>query len=405
MTVDEQISYLTKGTVDVIPLQELRKKLDKAMARGGKLRIKAGFDPTAPDLHLGHTVLIRKMRHFQQLGHDVIFLIGDFTGLIGDPTGRNTTRPALTREQINENAETYKAQIFKLLDPDKTIIDFNANWMNQFTSEDFIRLTAKVTVAQLLEREDFSKRFSEGIPIGVHELLYPLVQGYDSVALKADVELGGTDQKFNLLMGREIQRAYGIEPQVIMTTPLLEGLDGVEKMSKSKNNYIGINESPNDIYGKVMSIGDDMMWRYYELLTDLSVSDINALKADVDAARRHPRDVKSELAKRITADFHTPLDAEKAEAEFIRRFREHKAPTDAPGITIKSDNQIIKIVDLLVQTQLAATKAEARRLISQGGVKLNGDRVSDHTCEIDTAGTKEVAIQVGKLKFLNVSFQ
>ena len=405
MTIDEQISYLTKGTVDVIPREDLKARLQKAASTGLKLRVKAGFDPTAPDIHIGHTVLIRKMRHFQQLGHDVIFLIGDFTGLIGDPTGRNSTRPPLTREQINQNAETYKNQIFKLLDPEKTIIDFNARWMNAFTPEDIIRLTAKVTVAQLLERDDFAKRFAGGIPINVHELLYPLVQGYDSVALRADVELGGTDQKFNLLMGREIQRAYGIEPQVIITTPLLEGLDGVNKMSKSLDNYIGITESPDDIYGKVMSISDDLMWRYYELLTDLTPEDVSRLKADVEAGSRHPRDVKSELAKKIVADFHTQAEADRAEAEFIRRFREHQAPTDLEMRSIKAASQKVKLVDLLVQLDLAPSKAEARRLISQGGVKLNGEKIAEAQYEVDSTSMKEASLQVGKLKFLKVIFE
>ena len=405
MTIDEQISYLTKGTVDVIPREDLKARLQKAASTGLKLRVKAGFDPTAPDIHIGHTVLIRKMRHFQQLGHDVIFLIGDFTGLIGDPTGRNSTRPPLTREQINQNAETYKNQIFKLLDPEKTIIDFNARWMNAFTPEDIIRLTAKVTVAQLLERDDFAKRFAGGIPINVHELLYPLVQGYDSVALRADVELGGTDQKFNLLMGREIQRAYGIEPQVIITTPLLEGLDGVNKMSKSLDNYIGITESPDDIYGKVMSISDDLMWRYYELLTDLTPEDVSRLKADVEAGSRHPRDVKSELAKKIVADFHTQAEADRAEAEFIRRFREHQAPTDLEMRSIKAASQKVKLVDLLVQLDLAPSKAEARRLISQGGVKLNGEKIVEAQYELDASVIKEASLQVGKLKFLKVVFE
>src|SRR5580765_234629 len=280
MTISEQVSFLCKGAVDVIRVDELRDKLERAQATQRPLRVKAGFDPTAPDLHLAHPVLIRKMRHFQQLGHDVIFLIGDFTGLIGDPTGRNQTRPPLTREQIRENAETYKTQICHLLDMESTIIDFNARWMNAFAPEEFIRLTAKATVAQLLERDDFSKRLVSGVPINLHELLYPLVQGYDSVALEADVELGGTDQKFNLLMAREIQRAYGQEPEVIMTTPLLEGLDGVNKMSKSLGNYIGINEPPDQIYGKTMSISDGLMWRYYELLTDMTADEIAKRKRD-----------------------------------------------------------------------------------------------------------------------------
>jgi tyrosyl-tRNA synthetase len=405
MTLNEQLEFLTKGTVDVIPIEELKKKLETAAATGRKLRVKLGCDPTAPDLHLGHSVVIRKMKAFQELGHDVIFLIGDFTAMIGDPTGRNATRPPLTREQIEANAETYKAQIFKLLDPDKTIIEFNAKWLNAFKPEDFIRLTAKVTIAQMLERDDFSKRLASGVPISVHELLYPLAQGYDSVALNADVELGGTDQKFNLLMAREIQRAYGMEPQVIMTTPLLEGLDGVEKMSKSKNNYIGITESPDEIYGKAMSISDDLMWRYYELLTDLAPGEIAQLKSSVESGARHPRDVKSGLAKKLVADFHSAALAERAEAEFIRRFREHQAPTDVETRSIKPTARKIKLVDLLHQVELAPSKAEARRLISQGGVKLNGERISDVAFEIDTATVKEIQLQVGKLKFIKVIFE
>ncbi len=405
MTLNEQLEYLTKGTVDVIPLEELKKKLEMSAATGRKLRIKLGCDPTAPDLHLGHCVVIRKMRAFQELGHDVIFLIGDFTGMIGDPTGRNTTRPPLTREQIEANAETYKTQIFKLLDPDKTIIEFNAKWLNAFKPEDFVRLTAKVTLAQMLERDEFSKRFSSGVEIRVHELLYPLAQGYDSVALKADVELGGTDQKFNLLMARDIQRAYDMEPQVIMTTPLLEGLDGIEKMSKSKGNYIGITEPPDDIYGKAMSVSDDLMWRYYELLTDLTQSEIAQLKSGVESGARHPRDVKSELAKKLVADFHSQAEADRSESEFIRRFREHQAPTDVEARSIKPAAQRVKLVDLLVQVELAPSKAEARRLISQGGVKMNGERVSEATFEIDTDSTKEAQLQVGKLKFLKIVFE
>jgi tyrosyl-tRNA synthetase len=404
MTLDQQINYLTKGTVDVIPLDEFKSKMKRAAAEGRKLRVKAGFDPTAPDLHVGHTVLIRKMRHFQQLGHDVIFLIGGFTGLIGDPTGRNATRPPLTREQINANAETYKTQIFKLLDPQKTIIEFNDRWMNAFTPEDFIRLTSKVTLAQMLERDDFSKRLNNGIPISLHELLYPLVQGYDSVALKSDIELGGTDQKFNLLMAREMQRAYDVEPQVIMTTPLLEGLDGIEKMSKSKDNYIGITESPDDIYGKTMSISDDLMWRYYELLTDMTSGEVAQLKTDVESGKRHPRDVKSELAMKLVADFHSQAEADRAAAEFTRRFVDGQAPANVESVSIKPVAQKLKLVDLLVEVNLAPSKAEARRLISQGGVKLNGERISDVSFEIDTKESNAVQLRVGKLKFLGVEF-
>jgi tyrosyl-tRNA synthetase len=404
MTLNEQLSYLTKGTVDVIRLDDLRAKLEDAAKSGRRLRVKAGFDPTAPDLHLGHTVLIRKMRHFQQLGHEVIFLIGDFTGLIGDPTGRNTTRPPLMPEQIAANAETYKTQIFKLLDPARTIIEFNARWMNAFTPQDFIRLTAKVTVAQLLERDEFSKRFSSGVPISLHELLYPLVQGYDSVALQADVELGGTDQKFNLLMAREIQRAFNQEPQVIMTTPLLEGLDGVSKMSKSLGNYIGITESPDDIYGKTMSVSDELMWRYYELLTDLTQPELEQLKRDVEVGNRHPRDVKSELARKLVADFHSQAEADRAEAEFTRRFREHQAPSDIETRTIRSSAPKIRLTDLIVEQQLASSKAEARRLISQGGVRLNGERIVEPAFEIETT-IGEAQLQVGKLKFLKLVFE
>lgn len=405
MTLNEQLSYLAKGAVDVIRLEDLRTRLETAAKTGRKLRVKAGFDPTAPDLHLGHTVLIRKMRHFQQLGHDVIFLIGDFTGLIGDPTGRNATRPPLTREQIAANAETYKAQIFRLLDPEKTIIEFNARWMDSFSPVDFIRLTAKATVAQLLERDDFTRRFQGGVPISLHELLYPLVQGYDSVALHADVELGGTDQKFNLLMAREIQRSFGQEPEIIMTTPLLEGLDGVNKMSKSLDNYIGIAESADDIYGKTMSVSDALMWRYYDLLTDLTPDEITKLKAEVETGSRHPRDVKSELAKKLVADFHSPSEADRAEAEFTRRFREHQAPTEIETRVIKVTTPAIKLVDLLVQQDLAPSKAEARRLIGQGGVRFNGERISETAFEIETSTTKEAQLQVGKLKFLKVIFE
>jgi tyrosyl-tRNA synthetase len=401
MTISQQVSFLCKGAVDVIRVDELRAKLERAEASRRPLRVKAGFDPTAPDLHLGHTVLIRKMRHFQQLGHEVIFLIGDFTGLIGDPTGRNQTRPPLTREQIKENAETYKSQICHLLDAERTIIDFNARWMNAFTPEEFIRLAAKATVAQLLERDDFSKRLVSGVPISVHELLYPLVQGYDSVALEADVELGGTDQRFNLLMAREIQRAYGQEPEVIMTTPLLEGLDGVNKMSKSLGNYIGINEPPNEIYGKTMSISDGLMWRYYELLTDMTSEEIAKVKRDVDLGRRHPRDVKANLARQLVSDFHSMDAASRAEEEFNRRFRDHQAPDEMPAHRVGGST--IKLADLLVQTGLAASKAEARRLITQGGVRLNGERVSDPTREI--GGAPEAQLQVGKLKFLKVIFE
>ena len=327
---DEQLAYIKKGAAEIVKESELRAKLEKSRASGKPLRVKLGMDPTAPDLHLGHTVVLRKLKHFQDLGHTAIFLIGDFTGMIGDPTGRSATRPPLSREQIEQNAETYKAQVFKILDPEKTVIDFNRRWFAKFTADDFIRLAAKYTVSQMLEREDFHKRFLEEKPIAVHELLYPLAQGYDSVALEADVELGGTDQKFNLLVGRELQRAYGQEPQIVLTTPILEGLDGVQKMSKSLGNAIGIHESPLDMYGKIMSISDEMMWRYYELLTDLSMSEIESYKQS-----QHPMDSKKELAwQRIVADFHSAEAAEKAGEDWAKQFQKNEVPEDAKEVFI-----------------------------------------------------------------------
>src|SRR5271154_4798709 len=325
--VDEQLAYLKKGAAEIVKESELRSKLERSLASGKPLRVKAGFDPTAPDLHLGHTVLLRKLKHFQDLGHTVIFLIGDFTGMIGDPTGRSATRPPLTREQITENAETYKTQVFKILSPEKTVVDFNSRWFSKFSAEDFIRLTAKYTVSQMLEREDFHKRFRDEKPIAMHELLYPLAQGYDSVALEADVELGGTDQKFNLLVGRELQRAYGQESQVVLTTPILEGLDGVNKMSKSLGNAIGIHEAPLEMYGKVMSISDEMMWRYYELLTDVRVEAIAQMKADAASGKAHPMALKKELARGIVADFHSAEAATKA-AEDWAKLRQRELQKD-----------------------------------------------------------------------------
>src|SRR6195256_2567434 len=317
--VDEQLAYIKKGSAEIIREAELRAKLEKSRAAGKPLRVKLGMDPTAPDLHLGHTVVLRKLKHFRDLGHTVIFLIGDFTGMIGDPTGRSATRPPLSREQIAENAETYKAQVFKILSPEKTVVDFNSRWFSKFSAEDFIRLTAKYTVSQMLEREDFHKRFHDEKPIAMHELLYPLAQGYDSVALEADVELGGTDQKFNLLVGREIQRAYGHESQVVLTVPILEGLDGVNKMSKSLGNAIGIHEAPLEMYGKVMSISDEMMWRYYELLTDVPSSGIAQMKEDAGSGRAHPMALKKELARGIVADFHSAEAAAKAAEDWAKQ--------------------------------------------------------------------------------------
>ena len=339
--VEDQLAYIKKGTAEIIRESELRAKLDRSRASGKPLRVKLGLDPTAPDLHLGHTVVLRKLKHFQDLGHTIIFLIGDFTGMIGDPTGRSATRPPLSRHQIEQNAETYKAQVFKILDPKKTVVEFNSRWFSKFSAEDFIRLAAQYTVSQMLEREDFHKRFQEEKPIALHELLYPLAQGYDSVALEADVELGGTDQKFNLLVGRELQRAYGQESQVVVTTPILEGLEGVEKMSKSLRNAVGIHEPPLEMYGKIMSISDEMMWRYYELLTDVSAAAIERMRQDVAGGKAHPMNLKKELAERIVADFHLPEAAQKAAEEWGRQFQRHEVPDSAERVSVKLEKVVV----------------------------------------------------------------
>src|SRR5215469_3252101 len=395
--VEEQLLYIQRSSSEIIRLGELQSKLERSLATGKPLRVKAGFDPTAPDLHLGHTVLLRKLKHFQDLGHTVIFLIGDFTGMIGDPTGRSATRPPLTREQINQNAETYKAQVFKILDPVKTVVDFNSRWFSKFSAEDFIRLTAKYTVSQMLEREDFHKRFKEEKPIAVHELLYPLAQGYDSVALEADVELGGTDQKFNLLVGRELQRAYGQESQVVLTTPILEGLDGVQKMSKSLHNAIGIHEPPLEMYGKIMSLSDPMMWRYYELLTDVQVAEMEKMKREM-----HPMQAKKDLARRIVADFHAPEAAEKAGADWGKRFQNGEAPQDtacveipypivqAPQVVPAAAGQVRVIGDgsdpaqwlalrtdkLIHKAGLAQSNREAVSKLKNGAVRIAGQTLT-----------------------------
>jgi tyrosyl-tRNA synthetase len=379
MTIDEQIEFIKKGAVDVIREEDLRAKLESSAKTGRPLRVKLGADPTAPDIHIGHTA---------------IFLIGDFTGMIGDPSGKNTTRPPLTREEILANAETYKKQIFKLLDPEKTEIRFNSEWFDAQGSAGFIKLASHTTVKQILERDDFEKRMNENRPIALHELLYPLVQGYDSVALRSDIELGGTDQKFNLLMGRNLQREYQQEPQVILTTPLLKGLDGVQKMSKSLNNYIGIDEAPNEMFGKVMSISDELMWEYYELLTDLTLPEIEALKA----ADENPRNLKVKLAKLIIRDFHSATAAEAAEADFVARFVKKEIPDEIEETEIAAGTY--NLAELLVQTNLAPSKKEAKRLIEQGGVKQNGEKVSDTNAEIEL--TDEILLQVGKRKFLKV---
>jgi tyrosyl-tRNA synthetase len=402
MTIDEQLAYLRKGTVEIIREEDLRAKLEKSKQSGRPLRIKLGADPTAPDIHLGHTVVIRKLRAFQELGHTVVFLIGDFTGLIGDPSGKSATRPQLSREEIESNAETYKAQIFKLLDPEQTEIRFNSEWMTELGSAGFIRLASHITVKQILERDDFQKRLAEEKPIALHELLYPLVQGYDSVALNADVELGGTDQKFNLLVGRNLQREYGQEPQVCIITPLLEGTDGVQKMSKSLGNYVGINESPSEMFGKVMSISDELMWRYYELCTDLRAEEIAHLRQAAGSGARNPRDVKVELAKRIISDFHSAAEADAAEEAFNRVFKRKELPEEIEERTVAFGGWELK--QLLVELGLASSKAEARRLIEQGGVYVDGKRSDPKVNEVlmlmpDRPGFD---IRVGKRRFLRV---
>jgi tyrosyl-tRNA synthetase len=394
MTIDEQIAYLTKGTVDVVRREELKAKLERSAQSGKPLKVKVGFDPSAPDIHLGHTVLMRKMKHFQDLGHDVVFLIGDFTGLIGDPSGKSKTRPQLTREEIDENAETYKEQVFKILHPEKTIVEFNSRWLGALGADGFIRLASRYTVARMLERDDFQKRFEAEQPIAVHELLYPLAQAYDSVALRADFELGGTDQLFNLLVGRDIMREYGLEPQVVLTTPLLEGLDGVEKMSKSLGNYIGVTDAPEEMFGKVMSVSDELMWKYYELLTDMSLKDIEVLKA-----KGEPMESKMELARRIVADFHSQQAAEEAASHFDSVIRRKEMPEEVPEKAVAPGTYALSA--LLTIAELASSRTEAKRLIEQAAVSVDGRRAAgDDTVTIPASGS--VVLKVGKRKFVRI---
>ncbi len=426
--VDEQLTYLKKGSAEIIREADLRAKLERSLKTGKPLRVKLGMDPTAPDLHLGHTVVLRKLKHFQDLGHTAIFLIGDFTGMIGDPTGRSATRPPLSREQVEQNAETYKTQVFKILDPQKTVIDFNRRWMGQFTSDDFVRLMAKYTVSQLLEREDFHKRFHDEKPISVHELLYPLVQGYDSVALEADVELGGTDQKFNLLVGRELQRSYGQESQVVLTTPILEGLDGVQKMSKSLGNAIGIHEPPLEMYGKIMSVSDEMMWRYYELLTDVQVADIEKMKAGT-----HPMQAKKDLARRIVTDFHSPEAAAKAGEDWAKQFQKDEVPEEVEKIEIHvssiavshpedfkkpnwageeeprkmiclpdentvngdPDFYVARLEKLLLSLGLVSSAAEGSRKLKEGAVTIKGEQMKGRYFAFISVPT-EASVRLGR---------
>jgi tyrosyl-tRNA synthetase len=396
VSAKEQIVELRRGTDEVLRDEELVERL----GTGRPLRIKAGFDPTAPDLHVGHTVLINKMRQFQEFGHEVIFLIGDFTGMIGDPSGKNATRPALTREEIEANAATYESQIYRILDPERTRLEFNSNWMGDMDAAGIIRLASQHTVARMLERDDFKKRYESGQPIAIHEFLYPLVQGYDSVALQADVELGGTDQKFNLLVGRQLQQSAGQAPQVVMTTPLLEGLDGVNKMSKSLGNYIGITDTPEDMFGKLMSISDELMWRYFELLSFRPLPEIEALRQSV-ADGRNPRDVKFELGAEIVARFHDAAAAESAQESFVRRHRKGGLPDELPEHRIACDDGGIGVAYALKSAGLASSTSEAMRLISQGAVRVDGDRVEDRSLELAVGG--EHVLQVGKRRFSRIN--
>ncbi len=395
-SIEEQIAELTRGCDEVLPEDGLEAKLKQ----GRPLVVKAGFDPTAPDLHIGHTVLINKMRQFQQLGHEVVFLIGDFTGMIGDPSGKNATRPPLSPEEIKANAETYEAQIYKILDQDKTRIEFNSTWMGKMDAAGLIRLAARHTVARMLERDDFNKRYKGGQSISIHEFLYPLVQGYDSVELKADVELGGTDQKFNLLVGRQLQQDFGQEPQIVMTTPLLEGLDGVQKMSKSLYNYIGITEPPGEMFGKIMSISDDLMWRYFEVLSFRSLDDIEGLKKAVEDGM-NPRDAKFELGHEIVARFHSEADAERARQEFIARFQKGAMPDEIPDKALDSQDGQLGLAHLLKGAGLVSSTSEAFRMIKQGAVRIDGERVEDRGLQIEAGSTH--IYQVGKRKFARVT--
>src|SRR3989338_2529997 len=396
ITHQDALALIKRGAHELLLEDELKQRL----ASGHPLRVKAGFDPTAPDLHIGHTVLLNKMRQLQDLGHHALFLIGDFTGMIGDPTGKNTTRPPLSREQVLENAQSYRDQVFKVLDPDRTEIVFNSAWMDKFSAVDLIKLAATHTVARMLERDDFGKRYRSNQPIAIHEFIYPLVQGYDSVALKADIELGGTDQKFNLLMGRELQKHYSQPPQCVLTMPLLEGLDGVNKMSKSLGNYVGITDAPQDMFGKLMSVSDELMWRYLELLSFRSLGEIAAWREEVGQGRK-PRDIKVLLAQEIVARFHSQKAAEDALAEFEARFRQGVLPDDMPEITVAGTCEQIGIAQMLKQAGLVASTSEALRMIDQGGVKLDGEKISDRALQLKASAV--IVAQVGKRKFARIT--
>lgn len=402
-SVQEQMAVIRRGAVEILVEAELEEKIAKSIETGVPLKIKAGFDPTAPDLHLGHTVLIQKLKQFQDLGHQVYFLIGDFTGMIGDPTGKNETRKPLTREQVLQNAETYKEQVFKILDPEITIVVFNSSWMGPMSAADLIALASRYTVARMLERDDFHKRFTGQQPIAIHEFLYPLVQGYDSVALEADLEMGGTDQKFNLLVGRELQKQSGQRPQSVLTMPLLEGLDGVNKMSKSLGNYIGITEPAKEIYGKVMSISDELMLRYYELLSDVDLQTLQKIKDGVAGKEggAHPMESKKALAQEIVARFHGQAAGERAAEEFVQQFKQKEIPDDVPEVTLSYDGPVW-ICRLLTDAGLTASNGEARRLVAQGGVKINGEKVDNPDLEI--APGSDLILQAGKRRFAKIIF-
>ena len=405
LNVDEQLDLLQKGAAEIIRVSDLRERLEESRKTGRPLRVKAGFDPTAPDLHLGHTVLMRKLRHFQQLGHQVIFLVGDFTSLIGDPTGRNVTRKPLTREQIAENAETYQAQVFKILDRDRTEVRFNSEWLDKLGFEGTIRLAANFTVSQMLERDEFHKRYQAEQPIGLHEFLYPVMQGYDSVALECDVELGGTDQRFNLLCGRELQRVYDQKPQIVLMTPILEGLDGVQKMSKSLGNAIGIHESPSEMYGKLMSISDEMMWKYWALLTDLRQSEVDALQAEVVSGTLHPMEAKKRLARTIVADFHSPEEATRADENWSRMFQQRAVAEDLEEVPVTYADVVgnssvpgelsIRLPKLLVHLGLAASGAEASRKLAEKAVKLDGETATNAIIPIEKLPAR-LTVRLGK---------
>ena len=399
LSPEEQLKLIKKGVIDIINEEELLEKLKE----GRPLIVKAGFDPTAPDLHLGHTVLLQKLRTFQQLGHTVYFIIGDFTAMIGDPSGRDKTRPPLTKEQVLENAKTYKEQVFKVLDPEKTVVVFNSEWLGDMSAEDLIRLTAKYTVARMLERDDFKKRFKENRPIAIHEFIYPLLQAYDSVAIKADVEIGGSDQRFNLLIGRDIQKEYGIEkPQVAVLLPLLVGTDGVRKMSKSYGNYIGITEPPEEMFGKIMSIPDELMWDYWKLLTDLTEEEIEKMRQDVEKGVLHPMDVKKELAMYIVERFHSKEAAIRAKEHFEKVHSKRQLPEDIPEpkLSISGQDKKIPLYELVYQVGFAPSKSEARRLIKSGAVKIDGEKITDINAEVEL--DKEFILQVGKRKFARI---